>query len=173
MLKQLRKRERMKQIKNINEVKNIGIVFHVGDETEWKYLYAIVQTLERAGKKVFLIGDQAADMELTYIITHSHTTICHEKEEKDFWGVPKDSIIENYLDRHYDILIDVTGGDSFFSQYIVLKSDSDLNITYIDDTIETDEAATEVYDMTIHGDKPIDLPEFFENVCNYLQMVKK
>ena len=172
-LKQLRKEQPLKQIVNMDTVKNIAIVFHVGDELSWKYLYAIVRELEKANKRVFLIGDQAADMELNYIITHSQTTICHEKEDFDFWCFPKENVVENFFARHYDILIDVTSGDSFFSQYMVLKSGSDLNITYVDDSQEVDPLINQLYDFTIHGKEPIVLPDFFENVCNYLQMVQK
>ena len=87
--------------------------------------------------------------------------------------MPHESTTENFFSRHYDILIDTTGGDSFFSRYIVLKTDTDLNITYIDDSVRNDDSVTNLYDMTIHGNEPVDYPAFFENVCNYLQMVRK
>ena len=89
------------------------------------------------------------------------------------WDVPHENTTENFLARHYDIVIDTTGGDSFFSQYMVLKADADLDITYIDDSDRPSDVVADMYDMTIHGDGPIDLPAFFENVCNYLQMVRK
>lgn len=173
LLKSLRKRNRLREIKNMDHVRTIGIVFHIGDELSWKYLYAIVQELEQSNRRVHMICDIPDGNELSYIITHAQTTICHLKEDFDFWGVPHESTIESFLARHYDILIDTTGGDSFFSQYIVLKADADLNITYIDDSQNTDKNVTDIYDMTIHDNTPIDYPAFFENVCNYLQMVKK
>ncbi|MCR4812550.1 MAG: hypothetical protein K5867_08195 [Bacteroidales bacterium] len=173
LLKNLRSRKHLKEIKNMDQVRTIGIVFHLGDELSWKYLYAIVMELEHSNRRVHMICDQVNGQEMTYIITHSQTTICHEKEDFDMWGVPHDSSTENFLTRKYDVLIDVTGGDSFFSQYMVLKADADLNITYIDDSDKPSEIVMDMYDMTIHGNGPIDLPAFFENVCNYLQMVRK
>lgn len=173
LLKSLKDKEHLKEIKNMDEVRTIGIVFHIGDELSWKYLYAIVMELERSGRRVHMICDQVSGQELTYIITHSGTTICHEKEDFDGWGVPHESATDNFLSRKYDVLIDTTGGDSFFSQYIVLKTNADLNITYIDDSDESNPNVIDLYDMTIHGNGPIDLPAFFENVCNYLQMVRK
>lgn len=173
LLKGLRKNKQPRKIKNMDQVRTIGIVFHIGDELSWKYLYAIVQELEKSNRRVYMICDIPDGVELSYIITHAQTTVCHQKEDFDFWGVPHDSSTENFLARHYDILIDSTGGDSFFSQYMVLKADTDLNITYIDDNDSPNEETMSIYDMTIHGNTPIDLPDFFENVCNYLQMVKK
>lgn len=173
LLKSLRGRKHLKEIKNMDQVRTIGIVFHLGDELSWKYLYAIVMELERSNRRVHMICDQENGQELTYIITHSQTTICHDKEDFDMWGVPHESATESFLTRKYDVLIDATGGDSFFSQYMVLKADADLNITYIDDSDKPSESVMEMYDMTIHGNGPIDLPAFFENVCNYLQMVRK
>jgi hypothetical protein len=173
MLKALRQRRHRREIKNMEQVGTIGIVFHIGDELSWKYLYAIVQELERANRRVHMICDQPKGQELSYIITHSQTSICHDKEDFDLWGVPRESSIEPFLSHKYDIMIDTTGGDSFFSQYMVLRAESDLNITYVDDSEQQDPRAMEIYDMTIHGNGPIDIPAFFENVCNYLQMVRK
>ena len=173
LLKGLRQQRHLREIKNMEQVGSIGIIFHIGDELSWKYLYAIVQELEHANRRVYMICDQESGQELTYIITHSHTTVCHAKEDFDLWGVPRESSTDTFLSRHYDILVDTTSGDSFFSQYMVLKAESDLNITYVDDSEEQDPKVMESYDMTIHGNGPIDLPAFFENVCNYLQMVRK
>lgn len=173
LLKSLHKRTRLREIKNMDHVRTIGIVFHIGDELSWKYLYAIVQELEQSNRRVYMICDLPDGYELNYIITHAHTTLCHQKEDFDFWGIPRESTTENFLARHYDILIDTTGGDSFFSQYIALITDTDLNITYIDDSLHTDKSTLDIYDLTIHGNAPVDYPAFFENVCNYLQMVKK
>jgi len=173
LLKGLRQKSHRKVIKNMEEVRTIGIVFHLGDELSWKYLYAIVMELERSNRRVHMICDQPNGQEISYIITHSQTTICHEKEDFDMWGVPHESSTEAFLSRKYDVVIDTTGGDSFFSQYIVLKADADLNITYIDDSDRPNDKILDTYDMTINGNGPIDLPAFFENVCNYLQMVRK
>lgn len=169
LLKGLRRNEHRREIKNINEVNSIGIVFHIEDEIKWKYLYAIVLELERAGKRVFMIGD--CHTELNYIITHSHTTVCHDKEDFDMWGIPCGNAVDIFLERHYDILIDTTSGDSFFSKYIDFKADTNLTISYIDD--ESTGTNDNLFDMTIHGTGEVDLPSFFENVCNYLQMIQK
>lgn len=173
LLKGLRARDRRREIKNMDRVQTVGIVFHIGDELSWKYLYAIVMELEKSGRRVYMICDQTSRQELTYIITHSGTIVCHEKEDFDVWGVPRGGATDNFLSRKYDVLIDTTGGDSFFSQYVVLKACADLNITYIDDEDAGSSNIADIYDMTIHGKGPIDLPAFFENVCNYLQMVRK
>lgn len=169
--KSLTKGNHLREIKNIGEIETIGIVFSVSDELTWRYLYTIVQQLERAGKKVSMIGLQERGTELNYIITHPATIICHEADDLDFWGVPKAGVTERFLEKHYDALIDVTSGESFFARYLVLKADCDLRVSYVDDSL--DESREELYDFTIHGQQPIDLPSFFENVCNYLQMVKK
>lgn len=173
LIKSLLHRERRRTIKNMDQVRTIGIVFHLGDELSWKYLYTIVQELERSNRRVHMICDQPDGHDIDYIITHSQTTLCHLKEDFDHWGVPRESSTSNFLARRYDALIDTTGGDSFFSRYMMLRADADLNITYVDDSDRPDRNLNEIYDMTIHGQGPIDLPAFFENVCNYLQMVRK
>ena len=59
----------------MDQVRTIGIVFHIGDELSWKYLYAIVQELEHSNRRVYMICDLPDGSELNYIITHAQTTV--------------------------------------------------------------------------------------------------
>lgn len=169
-LKRLKGMARNKKIENLEQVRNIGIVFEVGDESQWNILYHFVKAMEKTQKKVSMIGYQHANTELSYIITHAQTTICHEKEDFTFWNLPKEEVIEPFVRKHYDLLIDITYERTFFSQYVTLRSLADLKVAYAEDEAG---AKDDIFDMTIRGDGPMDLKDYLNNVVNYLNMIKK
>ena len=108
IIKQLSQRPRDKKIINLEQVKNIALVFTVGSENDWNLLYHFAQLMERQGKQITMIGFQAENTVLSYIITHSHTIICREKDDFDFWGLPKGDIVDKFTEQHYDLLINTT-----------------------------------------------------------------
>lgn len=173
MIKQMMSEVRNKKIENLQQIKNIGIVFRVNDEYEWNVLYHFIKLMEGEGKKVYVIGMQEADTELNFIITHTNTIICHEKEDINFWGVPKDEKTDEYTQRHFDVLIDATEQPDFFGQFMTLKSDADLRVTRIDTTDDDSMSASEIYDMMIQNEGPLDMKDFLNNVVGYLSVIQK
>lgn len=151
----------------------MGIIFRVGGEYEWNVIYRFVKGLEGSQKRVSMIGFQDSHTELNYIITHSQTIIVHEKDDMNFWGVPKDGTIEEFTDNHYDLLIDTTEQPDFFGQYMSLRTDADLKVSYIDTTDEEAEQATDIYDLMIHGEGRMDIKDFLVNVISYLSKIQK
>ncbi|MCR5821951.1 MAG: hypothetical protein K6F85_03415 [Bacteroidales bacterium] len=169
LLRQLKSVKRAKRIVNINDIKNIGVIFILGDESHWNILNHFARAMEHDGKRVKMIGLQPRNLELNYVITHRETYICHEKEDLDFWGVPRDEAISDFVDEHYDLLIDTTSDENFFSQYIALKTLADLKTVYA----ETTDEASELYDLIIRGKGQLELKGFFNNIVNYLGKIKK
>lgn len=171
ILKQLVRTKRVRKIDNLEQVKSIGIAFTVGEENNWNLLYHFAQLMERQGKHVTMIGFQAESTKLDYIITHSHTLICREKDDFDIWGIPKQEVIERFVSQHFDIFIDTTDQPNFFGQFIALKSDADLKVTYTDEVETT--TNDNIFDFMIHGEGVIDLRDYLNHVVQYLTMIKK
>lgn len=173
IVKGLSRNAREKRIANIADLKLIGLVFEVGSEQDWNAIYRFVKAMEHDGKKVILIGFHPEDLELSYIFTHQQTTICHEKEDFNFWGLPKDDVIDDFIGRHYDILIDTTDQPNFFGKYISLRAEADLKITYVNDNAEEAETTESIFDLLIHGEQPIEIETYLAEVVKYLGMIKK
>lgn len=170
-IKLLGRNDRTRKIENLQQVQTIGIAFTVGDENSWNLLFHFAQVMERQGKKVTMIGFQSEKTELNYIITHAQTIICREKEDFDFWGIPKKDAIDRFISQHYDVYIDTTDQPNFFGQYIALKSNADLKITYTDEIESTRD--DNIFDMMIHGEGIVELREYLNHVVQYLNMIKK
>lgn len=171
ILTQMKSVRRSKKIANINDVHTIGLVFTVGEESHWTLLYHFAKLMEDLGKKVMMIGLQEADTTLDYIITHSQTIICREKEDLDKLGFPKAGTVERFTNQHFDLLIDTTVEPNFFAQYVVLKTLADLKVTYAD--VNEEEYDDDIFDLTIQGEGSINHREYLNNVVQYLKMIQK
>ena len=173
VLRSLSNAKRKKRIENMENIKAVGIIFEVGSDKEWNTLYAFTRALENEKKKVWLIGFQRDKQEINYIFTHSRTIICHEKEDFNFFKLPKEGIIEGFTNQHFNLLIDCTKEPNFFGQYVAAKSSADLKVTYMNNNENSMDEAETIFDFQIHDNKPIDLNQYLTNVQTYLGMIRK
>ena len=170
LLRKMTSADRAKRIANLDEIGLVGIVFAVGSESEWNILYNFAREMEHQKKQVHLIGLQPAEMEISYIFTHSQTSVLHAKEDLNFWGIPKEGTIEGYTSRHYELLIDATASHDFFTRYVVAKSPADLKVAYAQ---EEQRELEQVYDLLIRDSKPFALTAYLEQIKRYLKMIQK
>ena len=160
---------RDKKIDNIQEVKTIGVICRLDNEQNWNILHHFAKVMENQGKSVHIIALLDKDQELHYVITHQNTHICRTKSDFNFWGLPSDDAIRPFVSRHYDLLIDTIGDDNFFAQYVALRTEANLKVAYATPA----EDPTEVFDLIIRGDGHVELKGFFNNIIEYLSMIKK
>lgn len=172
IIKNLMATPREKTIRNIQDVQNIGILFTVGSEPDWNIIYHFVKIMEKSQKRIHLIGYQENGTELSFIISHTQTIVCHEKADFDFWGVPNEALCGDFINQHFDLLIDTTDEKNFFTRYIVLKTAADLKVTYLNAN-EQDEDDADIYDLIINGNGPLNMKDYFNNVVNTLNMIQK
>lgn len=167
IVRDLKRMERNTRIENIDEVKTIGVICRLDNEQNWNVLHHFAKVMENQGKKVAIIALQEGD--ITFVVTHQDTSICRLKTDLNFWGMPSWDSIKDFADREYDLLIDTIGEENFFSQYVALRTNARLKVVYATPA----EDPTEVFDLIIRGDGRVELKSFFNNVIEYLGMIKK
>lgn len=167
IIRDLKAAPRDKRIDNIQEMQTIGLICHLTDEQSWNILYHFAKVMENQGKNVHLIAMQ--DNDINFVVTHQHTTICRSKTDLNFWGLPAADTIKPFTERQYDLLIDTIGADNFFSQYIALRTTASLKVAYATPT----EDPSDIFDLIIRGEGNVDLKDYFNNVIEYLGMIKK
>lgn len=162
---------RQKRIANLDQMNDIAVIFNVGPEREWNQLYAFVREMEQRQKRVYLVGYQPHGMEISYIFTHPRTSILHQKEDLTFFGLPKEGVAEGFLNRHYDLLIDLTADHTFLARYLAGKALADLKVCYLHQ--QDDPQMERLFDLLIRGDKPLEYPHYLNLVKQYLSIIKK
>lgn len=167
IIRNLKAAPRDKRIENIQEVKTVGVICSLDNEHNWTIVNHFAKVMENQGKQVRIIAIQ--DQDINFVVTHQATTICRSKTDLNFWGLPSASSIDDFVAHPYDLLIDTIGGENFFSQYIALCTTANLKAAYATPS----EDPTDVFDLIIRGDGNIDLKDFFNNIIEYLGMIKK
>ncbi len=169
IIRDLKAAPREKKIDNIEEVKSIGVICRLVDEQNWNILHHFAKVMENQGKTVNIIALLQKDQEIDFVITHQATHIVRTKTDFNFWGLPNHESIRPFTEKHYDLLIDTIGEENFFSQYIALSTNASLKVVYATPS----EDPTEIFDLIIRGDGQVELKGFFNNVIEYLSMIKK
>lgn len=169
ILRDLKNVERDKKIENIEEIRSIGLICRLDNEQNWNVLHHFAKVMENQGKSVNIMALLMQNQQLNFVVTHQATYICRTNTDFNFWGLPNSEVIRPFVDKHYDLLIDTIGEENFFSQYIALRTEADLKVVYATPA----EDPTEVFDLIIRGDGQVELKGFFNNVIEYLGMIKK
>ena len=164
---------RDKRIDNWNDIKTIGLIFTVGDADRWNLIHRFITAQESHGKEVYLIGFQADKYQIDYIFSHTRTIICHEKEDFNYFGLPKEGVVDGFISKHFDLVIDSTVQPDFFGKYVTALADANLKVGYSNSQSDEDEGSMEMYDMAIQGSEPLDLKNYIEQIVKYLMMIKK
>lgn len=169
IIRDLKATARNKKIDNIAEVKTIGVICRLGDEQHWNILHHFAKVMEGQGKSVCIMALQAKEQDLNFVITHKNTYKCKMGTDFNFWGLPNADTIRPFIEQHFDLLIDTIGEENFFSQYIALCTNASLKVVYATPS----EDPSEIYDLIIRGDGKVELKDFFNNIIEYLSMIKK
>ena len=172
-LRNLLESPRDKRIDNWEQIKTIGLIFTVADSERWNLIHRFIAAQESRGKEVYLIGFQKYKYEINYIFSHTRTTICHEKEDFNRMGLPKEGVIDGFISRHYDLIIDTTEQPDFFGKYVTAMADANLKVGYTNSESEKDEGVMDMYDLAIQGNGPMDFKDYIEQIVKYLTMIKK
>ena len=169
IIRELKETPREKKIDNIEEVKCIGVICRLDDEQNWNILHHFAKVMENQGKQVHIIALLKKDQQLDFVVTHQATHIVRTKTDFNLWGLPNYEAIRPFVEQSYDLLIDTIGEENFFSQYIALRTTASLKVVYATPA----EDPSEVFDLIIRGDGQVELKGFFNNIIEYLSMIKK
>ena len=173
----LLKKERNRGIMRYDEAKNILLLFVMYNEAAWHIVNECTQKMEQEGKEVELLGVLPADVEREFLVARTHTCLLDEKNNLNFWHLPRHEVVADLLNKRYDLLIDATGTPNLISQYIALMSDAAWRIAYSDRSQpqpkELNYSNEEIFDFVIRNDHPIDIPRYINDIEMYLKILKK
>lgn len=164
LLRQQLQLTRVKKIHNLQTAKRIAMIFDVEDEHSWKIINKFATELAKRGKDMVILG-RKKQKEIDFIITNTSVILCNN-EDFDFWGLPRHYPVGNFLNQHFDMLIDTVLEPDFFSQYVSLKTMADFKISR--DKSDNDK----YFDLLIRmEDGEDDIKSFLKQVLHYLNLI--
>jgi hypothetical protein len=102
---------------NISRARTVGILFSIDNEQYYDQVNRLIENLTNQKKLVNAIAFVPSRNVPNYFIAKMKIDVLTSKN-LNFFGVPKNSFIKDFINKNYDILIDLTITDNLPLDYI-------------------------------------------------------
>ena len=158
--KELRFHKPERRIVDINEAKEIGVLLDATDVDRTALVNSLATALRTPYRKVVLLGfynyPQAA---LNLNFPHFH------KKELNWWLEPQGHLVDEFMERKFDVLINAYTGNNVPLEYISALSNAKYRIGIYG------ESKTHLSDFMIRLAEPNDLQGFIDQVKHYIYQI--
>ncbi|HEX2969213.1 MAG TPA: hypothetical protein VHO46_08900 [Bacteroidales bacterium] len=150
---------------NIEFVKKIGIVWDASQVDDFAYLSKFCQTMNEKQVEVKIIGYYAGK-NLPDRYTAQRYLNCLRREEVSFFYLPVSYEAESFINKRFDVLIDIN-----FKNLLPLKYISSLSNAALKVGLSEHEKSGNGFDLMIDLKKPVRVDTFLEQTIHYLEMI--
>ena len=163
--KDLRTNKRLKEVSSLEAAESIGILYEATDSEQIKKIEPFVKYFFELKKDVKALG----------YVNQKRLNNCHiPKLNYDFFYLkdlnwyykPQNYIIENFVKKEYDILINLSDSNCIPIKYLVANSLAHFKIGQF-------EEGYEIYDLMIKLDKERGTERLMEEIKHYLNLINK
>lgn len=166
LLKQrLKKSNRQRKLVNINLAASLGVIYHVKNERQFKLLNTFVKELTTNRRKVLLVG-YVDDISLPDYCVVAGPGYYFTNQDLNWLKIPKNDFILKFIEKEFDILLDLTMDDNFTTNYIISLSKARLKAGQ---QIKVKEP---ILDVMINMDNSPSINEFIDQLLHYLTLLK-
>lgn len=152
-------RKRKSHFCSIEDARHILILFNAEDkETVEPCLDQLRVLNKHIDVCTYVAGDRLPEMSPSYLVVHAKTDL-------DMWYMPTNEIQKKFFSRGADILIDLTHGDNYAMQYLLLKHPATFKVGARNSDLD-------LYDLTISVTENVDLKHIFGHILFYLQTIR-
>jgi hypothetical protein len=113
----LKKLNRKRAVFNFDNAKNTGIIFNATSEESYTITKEFVKFLETKGLKVERLGF-VDNKELRDFYKQTNTAKYFSKKNLNWFGKPKNQYVDEFIEKDFDILIDLSLIDEYPIIYI-------------------------------------------------------
>ena len=161
----LRTNKRLKEVSNLDKSKSIGILYEATNAEQIKKIEPFVKYFFTLKKNVKALGyvhktklDDCHIPRLNYDFFY--------QKDLNWYYKPQNYIIDNFIKKEYDILINLSDSSCIPIKYLVASSMARFKIGQF-------EEGYEIYDLMIKLDKEEGLERLMEEIKHYLNLINK
>lgn len=163
--RQRNKIKRERKLINLNDAESIGILYDASNEEDYNFMTKLVRDLQTEHKKVKALGYIRQKKMPAYGFPKLTFEFFNKKEFK--WNFkPRQSVIEEFINYPFDILIDLSPPDIYQTKYLSGLSKAGLIVGRFD------EQWKEYYDILIKANSGCKIDELVSHYIHYLKMLK-
>jgi hypothetical protein len=157
--------KRKKHFSNINEVKNIGIVWDASKTDDFAYLSRFIQKMHESKTDVKILGYFSGNN-----LPNQYTAIRYlsviKKDELNFFYHPVSRETIAFINNNFDVLIDLNFKKLFPLQYV-----SSLSVAGLKVGLFEPETRNTPFDLMMELKNPVNVEDYLNHVIYYLGMI--
>lgn len=168
LAKKALKMTRARKFLNISEVRHLGIAWDITDPDDLPAISDFILRMSEKGIKVDVLGFFNGK-ELPDRLTAIRYLTCLKREDFSFWYTPISPEANSFLEKKFDILVEICFNDSLPLRYISTLSVATLKVG---PGFNGDKLRKHI-DILIEGGKRPDVREYLKQAVIYLEMINK
>jgi hypothetical protein len=161
---ELLKTIRERKMTNLKEAKKIGVLYTLDDVPEYETVSEFVSLLQRDHKEVKALGFVKNKNLVSRFLPKLSYDFFSSKDINWFFK-PLHSRVKDFIDKEFDILIDLSMKDSLPLKFISALSMAHCRVGRFS------EANRVCYDIMIDLNKPLSLNEYILQIIHYLTVI--
>jgi hypothetical protein len=151
--------------KNFSLVKNIGIVWNAANKDEFHALSKFHQEMSKYNIDVHVIG-YYAQKKLPDTFTAIRYFSCIRKHEINLLYMPESRDAKNFINKQFDVLIDINFDKIFTLRYITILSNALFKVG-----LSEPENYSAPFDLMMEIKKPVSVEDYLKQIVQYLEMM--
>ncbi len=163
--KRAKKLKRERGVFNFDSAKTIGVIFNATHQENFEVARKFIKELSDKGLKVNSLGF-VDNKELLDFYAQQSGLKFFSKNNLNWYNKPKNPVVEEFTNKSFDILIDLSIEDYFPIQYIVGLSTSKFKVGRFSDKYS-------FYDFMIDIEKDKSFKFLIEQLKHYLNIINK
>ncbi len=157
--------ERDKKFVSFSDARNVGIVYLVSNQGIFNKVKLLIRKLNSPYRQVMALGFVDRDSIPDYCVA-ANSGYYFDKKDLNWYGAPKNNYIKEFINKEFDIIIDLTLEEVYVLQYIVALSKSKLKVGRFSKSTE------KYYDLMIKNDNNTLSDEYIDQILHYLDILK-
>ena len=163
--RQLRTNKRVKEVCNLLEAKSIGILYEATSEEQIKMIQPLVSYFFDLKKDVKALG-YVDSKKLSYCHVPKLQFDFFYKKDLNWFYKPQNYIIDNFINKEHDILINLCDSSVIPIKYLVASSIAHFKIGIY-------EKDYEIYDLMISLKEDKSMQKLIHEIKHYINIINK
>ncbi|MAW30558.1 MAG: hypothetical protein CMD15_01435 [Flavobacteriales bacterium] len=164
-LRELKNNKRLKSVCNLSNAKSIGILYDATNESQINEIKPFIDYFFKLKKEIKALG----------FVNDKQFSFCHSpKLQYDFFNIkdlnwyykPQNYIIDNFIQKEYDILINLCDSSVIPIKYLVASSIARFKIGIFEENYQ-------IYDFMISLNDDKSVVKLMSEIKHYIEMINK
>ena len=163
--RELQTNSRTKEVCNLDDAKSIGILYDATSEQQIKIIKPFVSYFFDLKKDVKALG-YVNSKELSYCHTPKLQYDFFYQKDLNWYYKPQNYIIDNFITKEYDILINLCDSNTIPIKYLVASSIAHFKIGIHEEDYE-------IYDLMISLKEDKSIEKLMNEIKHYINLINK